>query len=208
MKKKFARMTICLLCLALLAACSGKSTVTGGSSAAASENSGTVSPASTAQTTTSDSKTSDSHKTAKEDAAMQTEDKTMPTRVLTGGTKIRMHFGDTVITGMLNDSDTAQALIAKLPVTVSMNRYSHDFCGSASKLDLPYQNDEVHYGWLNGDIDYAIDAPWFTVLFEDEDVSEQYGYQVNIGVMTCPLSDISALNGSYDVLIELDNSAS
>ena len=101
-----------------------------------------------------------------------------------------------------------QALIAKLPVTVQVNRYSHDFCGNASALSLPYQEDEVHYGWLNGDIDNAVDAPWFTVLFDDEDVSEQYGYQVNIGVMTCPLSEISALQGSYDVLIEKDDSVS
>ena len=64
--------------------------------------------------------------------------------------------------------------------------------------------DEEHYGWLNGDIDYATDAPYFTILFEDQDVSEVYGNQVNIGVITCPLQDIAALEGSYDVMIELD----
>jgi hypothetical protein len=57
--------------------------------------------------------------------------------------------------------------------------------------------------WLNGDIDYAIDAPYFTILFEDEDDSEQYGDQVNIGVITTPLSEIAILEGSYDVRIEL-----
>ena len=141
---------------------------------------------------------------AKDGADMQTEDPLMPTRKLPeNGTRINMHFGDTVIPGVLNDSETAKALIDMLPVTVHMNRYSHDFCGSASELNLPYQEDEVHYGWLNGDIDYAIDAPWYTILFEDEDVSEQYGSQVNIGVIDCPLSDISSLDGSYDVLIEI-----
>ena len=69
--------------------------------------------------------------------------------------------------------------------------------------DLPYKEEEVHYGWLNGDIDYAINAPYFTILFEDEDDSEQYGDQVNIGVITTPLSEIAALEGSYDVRIEL-----
>jgi heat shock protein HspQ len=119
-----------------------------------------------------------------------------------GGTKILMHFGDTVIPGVLNDSETARALIAKLPYTQHVSRYSHDFCGVTE--DLPYSEDEEHYGWLNGDIDYATDAPYFTILFEDQDSSEQYGYQVNIGVITCPLQDIAALEGSYDVLIELD----
>ena len=139
---------------------------------------------------------------AKDDAEMQTEDKSMPTRIpMEGGTKINMYFGDTLITGVLNDSETAQALIEKLPVEQHVNRYSHDFCGITE--DLPYKEEEVHYGWLNGDIDYAINAPYFTILFEDEDVSEQYGDQVNIGVITTPLSEIAALEGSYDVRIEL-----
>ena len=142
---------------------------------------------------------------AKDGAQMQTDDPTMPTRLPPeNGTKILLHFGDTVIPGVLNDSETAQALIAKLPYTQHMSRYSHDFCGVTE--DLPYDEEEEHYGWLNGDIDYATDAPYFTILFEDQDESEIYGSQVNIGVITCPLSDIAALNGSYDVLIELDES--
>ena len=143
------------------------------------------------------------HRVAKDDAQMQTDDPTMPTRVpMEGGTKILLHFGDTVIPGVLNDSETAQALIAKLPYTQHMSRYSHDFSGVTE--DLPYNADEEHYGWLNGDIDYATDAPYFTILFEDQDESEIYGNQVNIGVITCPLADIAALEGSYDVVIELD----
>ena len=139
---------------------------------------------------------------AKDGADMQTEDKSMPTRIpMEGGTKINMYFGDTLITGVLNDSETAKALIKKLPMTQQVSRYSHDFCGVTE--ELPYNEDEVHYGWLNGDIDYAIDAPYFTILFEDEDTSEQYGDQVNIGVITCPLEEISKLEGSYDVRIEL-----
>ena len=142
---------------------------------------------------------------AKDGAQMQTDDPTMPTRLPPeNGTKILLHFGDTVIPGVLNDSETAQALIAKLPYTQHMSRYSHDFCGVTA--DLPYNEEEEHYGWLNGDIDYATDAPYFTILFEDQDESEIYGSQVNIGVITCPLSDIAALKGSYDVLIELDES--
>ena len=142
---------------------------------------------------------------AKDGAQMQTDDPTMPTRLPPeNGTKILLHFGETVIPGMLNDSETAQALITKLPYTQHMSRYSHDFCGVTE--DLPYDEEEEHYGWLNGDIDYATDAPYFTILFEDQDESEIYGSQVNIGVITCPLADIAALNGSYDVLIELDES--
>ncbi len=142
---------------------------------------------------------------AKDGAQMQLDDPAMPTRLPPeNGTKILMHFGDTVIPGVLNDSETAQALIAKLPYIQHMSRYSHDFCGVTE--DMPYNAEEEHFGWLNGDIDYATDAPYFTILFEDQDESEVYGSQVNIGVITCPLADIAALNGSYDVLIELDES--
>ncbi len=140
-------------------------------------------------------------KVARDGAKMQTENRAMPTRVIENGTKIVMHFGDTVIPGVLNDSETARALIAKLPYTVRMNSYSHDFCGVTE--ELPYKESEVHYGWLNGDIDYAINAPYFTILHSDEENSEQYGYQVNIGVITCELEKIRALRGNYDVRIEL-----
>ena len=89
---------------------------------------------------------------AKDNAQMQTEDPAMPTRLPPeNGTKILLHFGDTVIPGILNDSETARALIAKLPYTQHMSRYSHDFCRVTE--DLPYNEEEEHYGWLNGDID-------------------------------------------------------
>ena len=153
-----------------------------------------------------ESGTEENKKVASDGAVMQTQDPQMPTRVIEEGTKILLHFGNTVIPGILNDCDTAQALIEKLPYTVHMNSYSHDFCGIMPD-ELPYNEDEVHYGWLNGDIDYAIDAPYFTILHSDEDISEQYGYQVNIGVITCELSRIRELDGSYDVLIELDETA-
>ena len=138
---------------------------------------------------------------ASDGAVMQRENPAMPTRVLKTGTRINMHFGDTVIPGILNDSETAKALIARLPYTVRMSRYSHDFCG-VMKDALPYEEENVHYGWLNGDIDFARDADYFTILFEDEENSEQYGHQVNIGVIDCELSKIAKLRGSYDVRIE------
>ncbi len=50
---------------------------------------------------------------ASDGAQMQTDNPSMPTRVLEEGTRINMHFGDTVIPGILNDSTTAQAFIEK-----------------------------------------------------------------------------------------------
>ena len=141
---------------------------------------------------------------ASDNAIMQQEDTAMPTRLLKDGTKINMHFGNTVIPGILNDSFTAQALIERLPITVMVNRYSHDFCGVMDD-PLPYREEDEHFGWLNGDIDFATDGNYFTILFEDEEKSEIYGSQINIGVIDCPLKNISDLSGSYEVLIELAN---
>ena len=139
---------------------------------------------------------------ASDGAQMQTDNPSMPTRVLEEGTRINMHFGDTVIPGILNDSTTAQAFIEMLPLTVHESRYSHDFCGSMGE-NLPFDEEDERYGWLNGDIAIGTDVPWFTILFADEEISEQYGNLVNIGVIDCELSQISDLAGSYDVLIEL-----
>ena len=206
-KKLMAIITVMALCLSL-AACGNSSTPVSGqqSDQGTAQSTETTGPAENDYSSQVQENSSqlqeEKNKVAKDGADMQTEDKSIATRLpMEGGTKINMYFGDTLITGVLNDSETAKALIEKLPMTQHMSRYSHDFCGVTE--ELPYNEDDVHYGWLNGDIDYALNAPYFTILFEDEDVSEQYGYQVNIGVITCPIADIAALQGSYDVRIEL-----
>ncbi|MCD7958900.1 MAG: hypothetical protein LUF89_05260 [Ruminococcus sp.] len=153
-------------------------------------------------TESEDTQMEETKSVASDGAQMQTDDPSMPTRVLEEGTRINMYFGDTVIPGILNDSTTTQAFIEMLPLTVHVSRYSHDFCGSMDDF-LPFDEEDERYGWLNGDIAVGTDVPWFTILFADEDISEQYGNLVNIGVIDCELSVISELSGSYDVLIEL-----
>ena len=205
MKKIIAVICAGILCLSL-AACgnnnAGSDAPKEQTQAQSSENTSEEASAQVDDTQSKSTEGDSEMRVARDGADMQTDDKAMPTRLpMEGGTKINMYFGDTLITGVLNDCETAKAFIERLPMTQHVSRYSHDFCGVTE--DLPYNEDEVHYGWLNGDIDYAINAPYFTILFEDEDVSEQYGDQVNIGVITVPLSEIAALNGSYDVRIEL-----
>ena len=205
MKKIIAVMCAGILCLSLAACGNNNAGLDAPQEQTQAQSSENTSEEASAQVDDTQSKSTEGDsemRVARDGADMQTDDKAMPTRLpMEGGTKINMYFGDTLITGVLNDCDTAKAFIEKLPMTQHVSRYSHDFCGVTE--DLPYNEDEVHYGWLNGDIDYAINAPYFTILFEDEDVSEQYGDQVNIGVITVPLSEIAALEGSYDVRIEL-----
>ena len=205
MKKIIAVMCAGILCLSLAACGNNNAGSDAPQEQTQAQSSEDTSEEASAQVDDTQSKSTEGDsemRVARDGADMQTDDKAMPTRLpMEGGTKINMYFGDTLITGVLNDCETAKAFIERLPMTQHVSRYSHDFCGVTE--DLPYNEDEVHYGWLNGDIDYAINAPYFTILFEDEDVSEQYGDQVNIGVITVPLSEIAALEGSYDVRIEL-----
>ena len=170
-KKLMAIITVMALCLSL-AACGNSSTPASGqqSDQGTAQSTETTGPAENDYSSQVQENSSqlqeEKNKVAKDGADMQTEDKSIATRLpMEGGTKINMYFGDTLITGVLNDSETAKALIEKLPMTQHMSRYSHDFCGVTE--ELPYNEDDVHYGWLNGDIDYALDAPYFTILFED-----------------------------------------
>lgn len=198
--KKILVLSMALLCVSLMFTGCGANKASG--NAAQTNQAGNPSISNSDETTPETVNQEPQKRVAKDEAQMQTDDPSIPTRVIENGTRINLHFGDTVLPGILNDCDTAKALIDMLPYTVRMNSYSHDFCGVMPD-ELPYNEDEVHYGWLNGDIDYAIDAPYFTILHSDEDISERYGYQVNIGVLDCELSQIRELSGSYDVLIEL-----
>ena len=139
---------------------------------------------------------------ARNDAIIQTTDKNLATRVLENGTKVNIYFNDILVPATFNDSKAAKALIEKLPYTVKVNRYNFDVCGVMND-PLPYDEKDEHHGWLNGDVDFAIDGNWFTILFDNEEGSDSYDYQVNIGKVDCDLSVLRNLKGAYDVRIEL-----
>ncbi|WP_218925556.1 cyclophilin-like fold protein [Leuconostoc sp. DB-1] len=150
----------------------------------------------------SSSKQSGKRKVAKDGAVMQTSNKNIATRVIKNGTKINIVVGDKKIPATLNDSKSSKQLISMLPYTVKVSRYTHDYCGVMND-PLRYDEKDVHYGWLNGDIDFARDANYFTILFKDEDESEQFGDQINLGKVDGDLSQISSLDSEVDMKIEL-----
>ncbi len=124
------------------------------------------------------------------------------TRKIEGGTAITLTIGDTVIPATLNDCKSSQDLISRLPYTVKLHHYSHDYCGVMSD-PFAYDEADVHNGWLNGDIDFATDGNYFTILYKDEDISQQFGYQVNLGVIDAPLSVMDTLGSDITITIEL-----
>lgn len=139
---------------------------------------------------------------AKDKAITQKDNKKIATRVLENGIKINIRIGDTIIPGTLNDSETSKAFCASLPLSIQMSNSGLDFCGRLPE-SLPYDEKQVHNGWLNGDIDFATDGNWLAILYTGEEKSETYGYQVNIGKIDCELSRHANLEGSYQADIEL-----
>lgn len=125
------------------------------------------------------------------------------TRTIEGGTKIKLIVGDIVIPAVLNVCASAKALIAKLPYTVQLQRYEHDYCG-VMRDALPYDKSDLRNGWLNGDISYAVDGNYFTILDKDEQISHQFEGIVNMGIISVPLSVIDTLGRSISVRIELE----
>ena len=117
--------------------------------------------------------------------------------------RINMKFGDTVIRAELNDTETAQAFAAKLPVAIGVSGTGVDFCGQMP-FSLPYEDAQVHHGWTNGDVNYNPGGGWFAVLYGGEEDSMVYGDQVIMGrIVDDDLPLIQKLSGSYDVRIEL-----
>jgi hypothetical protein len=124
-------------------------------------------------------------------------------RPLESGTKISLFVGETVIPAVLNDSKSSQALIAKLPYTVRLQRYEHDYCG-VMDAPLPYDEKDMQSGWLNGDIAFAVNGDYFTLLYKDEEISKQFYGIVNMGVLKAPLSVMDTLDQSVFLRIELE----
>lgn len=130
------------------------------------------------------------------------KDSSMATRKIENGTAITLTVGDKVIPATLNNSTSSKELLSRLPYTVHLNRYAHDYCG-VMENPLKYDEKDVHNGWLNGDIDFATDGKYFTILFENQENSKVYGYQVNLGKVDGDLSVIKGLGSSIDVRIDL-----
>lgn len=123
------------------------------------------------------------------------------TRTIENGTPITLTIGDTVIPATLNNSTSAKELLSRLPYTVKLHRYSHDYCGVMAD-PLPYDEADVHHGWLDGDIDFARDGNYFTILFEEEENSQQFGHQITMGKIDGPLSAVKNLGSDIEVKIE------
>lgn len=118
-------------------------------------------------------------------------------------TAVTITVGDKVIPATLNNTTTAKDLISRLPYSITLNKYSHDFCGNPTER-LAYDEKDVQFGWKNGDISYEKQTPYFVIFFGDEDNSQAHGNQVIIGKVNADMETIKSLgNSSINLTIDL-----
>lgn len=117
-------------------------------------------------------------------------------------TKVILIIGETEIPAFLNDSKPSKALLAKLPYTVNLQRYEHDYCGVMGE-PLPYDRAELRSGWKNGDIAFAVSGNYFAILYKDEEISQQFDGMVTMGALGCDPAVMGTLDGAISVRIEL-----
>lgn len=122
-------------------------------------------------------------------------------------TAVTLTVGDVVLRGYLNDNKTAKDLIARLPITVHLNRGVHDYCGGISPA-LAYDESDVQYGWKNGDLAFWTAGNDFVIFHSEEENSSSIGDIVNIGHLTTDLETVRNLEQNITVTIALDNNNS
>lgn len=117
-------------------------------------------------------------------------------------TAITLTVGETVLEAYLNDNCTARDLISRLPVTVTLNRGSHDYCGGISPA-LEYDEEDVQYGWHDGDLAFWTAGDDFVIFHSDEANSSSTGNLVIIGAVTSNIETVRSLGQNINVTIAL-----
>lgn len=118
-------------------------------------------------------------------------------------TEIKMLFGETEITAILNDSGTSKAFIDLLPLTLEMRRYADREYYTALG-ELPEDGENIP-DFENGDITYYTAGRSLAIFFGNEENSNQDGL-IRMGRITSDLSLFEQMGNSVTVTIEIAES--
>lgn len=105
-------------------------------------------------------------------------------------TEIELAFGDTVMTAVLDDSETSRAFIRMLPLTLTMNRYA-DREYYAALGELP-ENGAAIDDFENGDVTYYTDGKSLAIFFGNADMTD-FDFSVfnNVEITGINVSELS-----------------
>lgn len=115
------------------------------------------------------------------------------------GNGITMTFGDIVVTAVLDDSETSQAFLQMLPLTISMNRYA-DREYYAAISELPKGGEEIP-DFENGDVTYYTSGKSLAVFFGNEGNAHQTDL-IRMGRITSDLSVFENIPDTVEAVIQ------
>lgn len=116
-------------------------------------------------------------------------------------TKVKLVINGHSYPAELNGTTTSRALMAKLPVTVTVSQGMHDYCGVFDHL--PYDQQDIQSGWFNGDLAFDISGDWFVIFLRAANNNPRYR-EVKIGQLdnTDEIKQIAELDGTIQVTVE------
>ena len=118
-------------------------------------------------------------------------------------TEIKMLFGETEITAVLDDSETSKAFMKLLPMTLDMRRYA-DREYYAALGELPEEGENIP-DFENGDVTYYTAGRSLAIFFGNEENSNQDGL-IRMGRITSDLGLFTDMGNSVTVTIKLAES--
>lgn len=112
--------------------------------------------------------------------------------------KITLDFDGTIVTGVLDNSETTLAFLEQLPLTLTMNRYGdREYYAAVSKLT---ENGEAIPNYENGDITYYTTGQSLAIFFGNADSSNQNGL-IRMGKLTSDLEIFDGIGETVKVTI-------
>lgn len=114
-------------------------------------------------------------------------------------TEIKLTFDDKIVFAVMDNSETTQAFLERLPLTLSMNRYGEREYYAAI-AELPENGQDIP-DFENGDITYYTAGKSLAVFFGNEENSSQ-GDLIRMGKITSDLSAFETMEENVSVKIE------
>lgn len=114
-------------------------------------------------------------------------------------TEIKLTFSDEIVFAMMDDSETTQAFLERLPLTLSMNRYGEREY-YASIAELPENGQDIP-DFENGDITYYTAGKSLAIFFGNEENSSQ-GDLIRMGKIISDLGVFDTMEENVSVKIE------
>ena len=115
--------------------------------------------------------------------------------------KIVLDIDGNYLSAILYDNVAANDLLARLPLTLRLNRGGRDYCGDVNALK--YEESQVQKGYRNGELAYWIPGQDFVIFMEKEETGASVDGVVVLGRMTSDFSSLLSLDRSIQVKISL-----